>query len=71
MSVRPKTGSKPYRDELRASLQALGAHGPRLTELVASGMASGRAGRGGRPPNCRSGSLRIGSIRSPGTRGHR
>jgi transcriptional regulator with XRE-family HTH domain len=30
-----KTGSKPYRDELRASLQALGAHGPRLTELVA------------------------------------
>jgi transcriptional regulator with XRE-family HTH domain len=36
MSVRPKTGSKPYRDELRASLQALGAHGPRLTELVAS-----------------------------------
>ena len=35
MSVRPKTGSKPYRDELRASLQALGAHGARLTELVA------------------------------------
>jgi transcriptional regulator with XRE-family HTH domain len=36
MSVRPKTGSKPYRDELRTSLQALGAHGARLTELVAS-----------------------------------
>jgi predicted negative regulator of RcsB-dependent stress response/transcriptional regulator with XRE-family HTH domain len=30
-----KTGSKPYRDELRASLQALGAQGSRLTELVA------------------------------------
>jgi transcriptional regulator with XRE-family HTH domain len=35
VSVRQKTGSKPYRDELRASLQALGAHGPRLIELVA------------------------------------
>jgi hypothetical protein len=35
VSVRYKTGSKPYRDELRASLQALGARGPRLTELVA------------------------------------
>ncbi len=35
MSVRQKTGSKPYRDELRASLQALGARGARLTELVA------------------------------------
>ena len=35
MSVRYKTGSKPYRDELRASLQALGARGVRLTELVA------------------------------------
>jgi hypothetical protein len=34
-SVRYKTGSKPYRDELRVSLQALGARGPRLTELVA------------------------------------
>ncbi len=35
MSVRHKTGSKPYRDELRASLQALGAQGSRLTELMA------------------------------------
>jgi transcriptional regulator with XRE-family HTH domain len=35
MSVRYKTGSKPYRDELRTSLQALGARGLRLTELVA------------------------------------
>ena len=45
MSVRPKTGSKPYRDELRASLQALGAHGVRLTELVASELQ----GHGARP----------------------
>src|SRR5207302_5698020 len=35
MSVRHKSGSKAYRDELRASLQALGAQGTRLTELVA------------------------------------
>jgi transcriptional regulator with XRE-family HTH domain len=35
MAVRHKSGSKPYRDELRASLQALGAQGIRLTELVA------------------------------------
>lgn len=35
MPVRHKTGSKPYRDELRASLRALGARGTRLTELMA------------------------------------
>jgi transcriptional regulator with XRE-family HTH domain len=35
MPVMTKTGSKPYRDELRASLHELGAHGQRLTELVA------------------------------------
>jgi hypothetical protein len=35
MYVRHKSGSRPYRDELRASLQALGAQGSRLTELVA------------------------------------
>ncbi|MBV9446300.1 MAG: hypothetical protein JO345_10435 [Streptosporangiaceae bacterium] len=35
MSVRYKSGSRPYRDALRASLQALGARDPRLTELVA------------------------------------
>ena len=35
MPVRHKSGSRPYRDELRASLQALGAREPRLTELVA------------------------------------
>jgi hypothetical protein len=35
MPVRHKSGSKAYRDELRASLQALGAEGTRLTELVA------------------------------------
>ncbi|MBV9445891.1 MAG: helix-turn-helix transcriptional regulator [Streptosporangiaceae bacterium] len=35
MSVRHKPASKPYRDELRASLQALGAQGSRLTELMA------------------------------------
>jgi len=35
VSIRYKTGSKPYRDELRASLQALGACGVRLTELLA------------------------------------
>jgi transcriptional regulator with XRE-family HTH domain len=35
MAARIKTGSKPYRDDLRASLQALGVRGPRLTELVA------------------------------------
>lgn len=41
MPVRPKSGSKPYRDELRASLQALGAHEPRLTELVACDLQQG------------------------------
>jgi transcriptional regulator with XRE-family HTH domain len=35
MSVRHRPGSKPYRDQLRASLSAMGAQGPRLTELVA------------------------------------
>ncbi len=35
MPVRPKPGSKPYRDQLRASLSVMGAMGPRLTELVA------------------------------------
>ena len=35
VSVRHKVGSKPYRDELRASLLALGASGVRLTELIA------------------------------------
>jgi hypothetical protein len=35
MPVRHKPGSKPYRDQLRASLSAMGARGPRLTELVA------------------------------------
>ena len=35
MPVRHKPGSKPYRDQLRASLSAMGAQGPRLTELVA------------------------------------
>jgi transcriptional regulator with XRE-family HTH domain len=35
MPVRHKPGSKPYRDDLRASLQALGAQGTRLTELAA------------------------------------
>jgi len=35
MTVRFKTGSKPYRDRLRASLSALGARGSRLAELVA------------------------------------
>ncbi|MBV9446993.1 MAG: helix-turn-helix domain-containing protein [Streptosporangiaceae bacterium] len=34
-SVRYKACSKPYREKLRASLQALGAQGSRLTELVA------------------------------------
>ena len=33
--VRYKPGSKPYRDQLRASLSAMGARGQRLTELVA------------------------------------
>jgi transcriptional regulator with XRE-family HTH domain len=45
MSVRHKSGSKPYRDELRASLQALGAQGTRLTELVARDLQQ----RGARP----------------------
>ena len=35
MPVRHKPGSKPYRDQLRASLSAMGAQGPRLTELLA------------------------------------
>lgn len=35
MTVMHKTGSKPYREELRASLRELGARGPRLIELVA------------------------------------
>jgi hypothetical protein len=35
MLDRHKPGSKPYRDQLRASLSAMGAQGPRLTELVA------------------------------------
>ena len=35
MPVRHKPGSKPYRDQLRAILCAMGAQGPRLTELVA------------------------------------
>jgi len=35
MTVRFKTGSKPYRDRLRASLSASGARGSRLAELVA------------------------------------
>jgi len=35
MPVRHKPGSKPYRDQLRASLSAMGAQGPRLIELVA------------------------------------
>ena len=35
MTVRYKPGSKPYRDQLRASLLAMGARGQRLTELVA------------------------------------
>src|SRR5579863_57687 len=35
MPVRHKPGSKPYRDQLRATLSALGAQGPWLTELVA------------------------------------
>jgi len=35
MPVRHKPGSKPYRDQLRASLSAIGARGHRVTELVA------------------------------------
>ena len=35
MPVRHKPGSKPYRDQLRASLSAMGAQGLRLTELAA------------------------------------
>lgn len=35
MPVRHKPGSKPYRDQLRASLSAIGARGQRVTELVA------------------------------------
>lgn len=35
MPVRHKEGSKPYREELRASLVRLGARGDRLAELVA------------------------------------
>jgi transcriptional regulator with XRE-family HTH domain len=45
MSVRHKSGSKAYRDELRGSLQALGAQGARLTELVARDLQQ----RGARP----------------------
>ena len=45
MPVRPKPGSKPYRDELRASLAGLGARGPALTELVARDLQQ----RGTRP----------------------
>jgi transcriptional regulator with XRE-family HTH domain len=36
--VRHKPGSKPYRDELRATLGGLGAHGQRLIDLVARDM---------------------------------
>src|SRR5580658_4378575 len=35
MTIRHKTGSKPYRDQLRAELSRLGARGQRLTEVVA------------------------------------
>ena len=35
MPVRHKPGSKPYRDQLRASLSAMGAQARWLTELVA------------------------------------
>jgi len=35
MAVRYKSGSKPYRDQLRAELSRLGARGQRLTETIA------------------------------------
>jgi transcriptional regulator with XRE-family HTH domain len=35
MPVQHKAGSKPYRDQLRAELSRLGAHGQRLAELIA------------------------------------